>query len=91
MPISFPWRGRPWPRPRCGVAALPPAERNGGDNLVPSGGRVLDVVSVLDNSIDPGNECSVVIAVIPRERRYPQSGWLSSAAVVVGVGESSAK
>ena len=78
--------GDPGRGPRCGVAVLPPVGRNGGEAVVPSGGRVLDVVAVLDDGVDPGVGRNIVVAVIPRARRYHLLGRGRSSAVVVRVG-----
>ena len=78
--------GDPGRAPRYGVPVLPPVERNVRDTVVPSGGRVLDVVSVLDNGIDPGDWRIVFVSVIPRARRYPLLGRGRSSTAVVGAG-----
>ena len=60
-----------------------PVERNDGDVVVPSGGRVLGVFSVLDDDVEPGNGRNIFVVIIPCLRMCPLSGQGSNSVIVV--------
>ena len=67
--------GQPGCSPRRGIALLLPIKRDYRDVVVPRGGRILSIVAVLDNNVNPGNRRNVVVIVIPLARWCPQLVW----------------
>ena len=69
--------------PHRGIAILPSFEFDDRDVIVLSGGRVLDVIAVLDDDVNPGNGRNIFVVVILYSSLCPRSQWKRNVVVVV--------